>query len=157
MTLALTGLRFGEASSLRVKDLDLTTPAIHVRENSPIVAGKVIPGTPKTPKSWRSFVIAEAHADLLHEHLDRFGQRLPDGTLDPEGFVFTTAKGRQVRHDNWRVRVFKQACRQAKVVRLGRDGRIETPTVKVVVVIEREGSRSPARRSALNDLARFRT
>jgi integrase len=130
LTLVLTGLRIGEASSLRARDVELEKAAIHVRENSPIVAGRLVPGTPKTAKSRRSFIISKAHADLLRDHMAEFGERLPDGTLDPEGFVFTTAKGTQIRHDNWRVRIFKEACRQAKVVRLGPNNKIETPTIK---------------------------
>ncbi len=46
--LALTGLRWGEATGLRVKHLDLTRRRATVEENAVWVNGKVRVGTPKT-------------------------------------------------------------------------------------------------------------
>ncbi|WP_103663363.1 site-specific integrase [Microbacterium sp. CJ77] len=46
--LAYTGLRWGEASGLRVKDVDLIRRRVHVHENAVMVNGTVHTGTPKS-------------------------------------------------------------------------------------------------------------
>lgn len=46
--LATTGLRWGEAVGLRVRDIDFDAGRIFVRENAPTVGGKIVVGTPKT-------------------------------------------------------------------------------------------------------------
>lgn len=46
--LAYTGLRWGEATALRVQDLDLLRRRILVRSNAVNVGGLIIPGTPKS-------------------------------------------------------------------------------------------------------------
>lgn len=46
--LAYTGLRWGEASALRVRDLDQTRDRVLVSENAVMVAGTLHIGTPKT-------------------------------------------------------------------------------------------------------------
>ncbi|MEV8267355.1 tyrosine-type recombinase/integrase [Microbacterium sp. NPDC076911] len=49
--LAYTGLRWGEATALRVKDLDATRRRVSVQENAVMVNGKLHVGTPKSHKS----------------------------------------------------------------------------------------------------------
>ena len=46
--LAYTGLRWGEATALRVKDLDALRRRVNVVENAVNVGGKIIVGTPKS-------------------------------------------------------------------------------------------------------------
>lgn len=46
--LAYTGLRWGEATGLRIKDLDLSRRRVQIFENAVTVNGKVHTGTPKT-------------------------------------------------------------------------------------------------------------
>jgi integrase len=46
--LSYTGVRWGEATGLRVADLDPNRRRVHVRENAVMVNGKVHTGTPKT-------------------------------------------------------------------------------------------------------------
>jgi integrase len=48
LTLAYTGLRWGEAIALRVHSLDIYRKRILVQANAPRVGGKIVPGTPKT-------------------------------------------------------------------------------------------------------------
>ena len=48
--LAYTGLRWGEVSGLRVKDVDLARARLKVVQNAVLVNGEVIVGTPKTHK-----------------------------------------------------------------------------------------------------------
>ncbi len=47
-TLAYTGLRWGEAAGLRVRDVDALRRRLHVRENAVYVGGRIQVGTPKT-------------------------------------------------------------------------------------------------------------
>lgn len=49
--LAYTGLRWGEATALRVRDLDMVRLRANVVENAVRVAGRIIVGTPKTHRS----------------------------------------------------------------------------------------------------------
>ena len=48
LTLAHTGLRWGEVTGLRVRDVDLTRRRLAVRENAVRVGGKILLGTPKS-------------------------------------------------------------------------------------------------------------
>lgn len=48
--LGYTGLRWGEASALRVRDIDLRRRRVHVVENAVFVRGEIVVGSPKTYK-----------------------------------------------------------------------------------------------------------
>jgi integrase len=48
--LSYTGLRWGEATGLKVRDLDAQRRRVQVRENAVNVGGQIIVGTPKTHK-----------------------------------------------------------------------------------------------------------
>jgi len=48
LTLAYTGLRWGEVTGLRVRDVDLIRRRLAVRENAVRVGGKILLGTPKS-------------------------------------------------------------------------------------------------------------
>lgn len=50
LLLAYTGLRWGEATGLRVSDLDMLRRRLTVNENAVNVGGKIIVGTPKSHK-----------------------------------------------------------------------------------------------------------
>lgn len=50
LLLGYTGLRWGEATALRVKDVDLSRRRLHIVENAVFVSGEVIVGSPKTHK-----------------------------------------------------------------------------------------------------------
>jgi integrase len=47
-TLAYTGLRWGEVSALRVRDIDTARHRLHVVQNAVYVNGAIVVGTPKT-------------------------------------------------------------------------------------------------------------
>lgn len=49
--LAYTGLRWGEATGLRVRDLDALRRRVNVSENAVSVGGTIVVGTPKSDKS----------------------------------------------------------------------------------------------------------
>ena len=64
LTLACTGLRWGEAVGLRVKDFDIVRHRLNVRSNAVRVGGKVVAGTPKSHES-RSVPFPEMLTELL--------------------------------------------------------------------------------------------
>ena len=107
--LAWTGLRIGEASALRVKNLDLTARTVRVVENSPEVGGRKYIGPTKTNKP-RTVRFGAGLAAILKAHLASHG-----GPLDPESFVFTSPEGGQVRQNNFRKRVFQPAAKRAGI------------------------------------------
>lgn len=106
-TLAVAGLRIGEATALRVKHLN---SSIRVAENAPEVKGRKLIGQPKTRGSERVVPIPPFLRMMLKEHLMAFGN-----AFDPESFVFTTEHGAQVGQSNFRRRVFQPAAIRARV------------------------------------------
>lgn len=97
--LVTTGLRFGEAAEIRVKDLNL--PQRRATVNRAVTRGKV--GTPKSHKR-RSVPLTAGVAMRLAEQVE--GKERDD-------LVFTTARGAQLEANNWRVRYFVPAARAA--------------------------------------------
>jgi integrase len=71
--LAYTGLRWGEAIALRVKDLDLLKRRLTVTENAPLVAGVIRVGTPKANEA-RSLVYPEFLAVMLAKECEGKGR-----------------------------------------------------------------------------------
>lgn len=69
LTLAYTGIRWGEAVGLRANSLDLGRRRVLVRENAVNVAGKIIPGTPKSHES-RSVPFPDFLTELLLEQCE---------------------------------------------------------------------------------------
>jgi integrase len=116
-TLAVAGLRIGEACALRRKNLN---GSIRVVENSVEVRGVKTLGTPKTQGSERVVPIPPFLRRMLTEHLQTFGN-----IFDPQSFVFTTQNGSQVSQNNFRKKVFQPAAMRAGV--LDSDGK--PPTV----------------------------
>jgi integrase len=106
-TLAVAGLRIGEATALRVKNLN---GVIRVVENSPEVEGKKVTGTPKTRGSRRDVPIAGFLRQILKQHLQTYSN-----IFDSEAYVFTSARGDQVRQGNFLRRVFKPAATAAGI------------------------------------------
>jgi integrase len=101
--LAYTGLRIGEASALRVRNVDLTTGLVDVIESSPEVGGRKVQGDTKTRKT-RAIYIGPELVRILREHLTKYGR-----PLDPRSFVFTGDREAQVRQNAFRSRIF-QPC-----------------------------------------------
>jgi integrase len=126
--LAYTGARMGEATALRVKNVDLVPGWVTISENAPEVGGrKLEPGKTKSGKI-RSVPIFEDLGTELARHLELFGKRTKAGDLDREAFVFTSSNGGPVRQNNWRTRVFQKAAVKAGVTRIGKKG-LEPPRV----------------------------
>jgi integrase len=108
-TLALGGLRIGEASALRVRHVDLKAGTILVEESSPEVAGRKVTGPTKSGKA-RTVDIPVELRKMLTDHLDAYGNRFA-----PESYVFTGPEGGQVRQNGFRQRVFQPAAERAGI------------------------------------------
>jgi integrase len=107
--LAYTGVRIGEASALRVRNLDLTAGVIRVVESSPEVAGRKITGDTKTRRG-RAVHVGPQLRQMLKEHLAKYGR-----PLDPESLVFTGDRNAQIRQNALRSRIFQPAARRAGI------------------------------------------
>lgn len=90
--LAYTGLRWGEATALRVRDVDLRRGRLDVRRAFSDVGGRLIAGTPKTHQQRTVPVAASLRADLAPLLAGRH----------PDGLVFTTPAGTPLRMSNFR-------------------------------------------------------
>jgi integrase len=102
LTLAYTGLRWGEAVGLRVKDLNALRRRLSVRENAVRVGGIIIVGTPKTHAS-RSVPFP----DLLTFHRAKSAEsKSPDQLLFGGG---TTHLATPSAHDGWFVAAVTKA------------------------------------------------
>ena len=106
-TLALAGLRIGEASALRVKNV--TDTSIRVVESSPEVAGRKMTGPTKTGAS-RTVDIPPELRRMLREQITTYST-----AFDPEAFVFTAEGGGQIRQNHFRKRIFQPAAERAGI------------------------------------------
>jgi integrase len=127
--LAFTGARIGEASALRLKNLDLTRGVVRIVESSAEVGGKKLPAGKTKTRTTRSITLPPPLLAELAAHLEVFGARDGNGDLDPEGWVFSHRGGGQIRQGNWRSRIFQPSCERVGVVRQGRSGKLEPPRV----------------------------
>jgi integrase len=73
-TLAISGLRIGEASGFRIRNLDLKKRTIRVVESSAEVGGRKVTGATKSGKD-RTVDIPAELAEMLADHLERFSNR----------------------------------------------------------------------------------
>jgi integrase len=126
--LAYTGARMGEATALRVRNLDLARGVVTISENSPEVGGRKIEGAKTKTKGARSVSLPGPLVIELARLLETSGKDA-EGELDPNAYVFRGERGTQVRQNNWRSRVFQPACRRSDVIRVGRNGEPEPPRV----------------------------
>lgn len=111
LLLGYSGLRWGEATALRVRDLNLMKARISVRENAVEVGSTIHVGTPKTHEC-RSIVLPEFLMPSLRKH--------SAGKL-PEALLFPGADGTHMRRtrtdangNGW----FAQAVRKAGIPRV---------------------------------------
>ena len=99
-TAAWTGLRWGELVGLKRECLDLGKGTIEVREALVDVGGKISLAPPKTPGSRRTVTLVDENLAVLSHHVDTY----PLGQFT---LVFSTDRGKPIRDDNWRRRVWK--------------------------------------------------
>lgn len=111
--LAYTGVRIGEATALRVGDLDVINKRAQVRQTWTVDEdGKRTLGTPKTHER-RAVPLARVVLDAVK----------PLTVGQPaDAFLFRASRGGAVNDHNWRTRVFVYAVKDADL-----DGRGLTP------------------------------
>lgn len=98
--LAYTGLRWGEATALQVRHLDLMRRRFQVKRTAIDHGREVGYGTPKTHQE-RSVPIPRSLVDAL---------AVAVAGKSPEDLVFTSPTGLPLRNHNFRARVFKPAA-----------------------------------------------
>jgi integrase len=109
LTLAGTGMRWGEATALSVRAVDVVNATVSVHR-----AWKRVPGVgfelgpTKTKRSRRTIKLPEGVVDVLRP--------LVAGRAGDD-FLFVTETGRPVRHANFRARIWVDACARANLPR----------------------------------------
>lgn len=100
----LTGLRRGELLGLQIRDVDVTSRCLTVRQNRVMVAGRVVTKSPKSKRSVRSVVFDAVTADLLNV--------LVADRSDSDGLLFTDKNGAGLI-PGWVSRRFQGLVREA--------------------------------------------
>lgn len=109
--LAYTGLRWGEVTGLRVRDVSIERRRFTVSQNAVLVRGEVIVGTPKTHKRrsvpYPAFLAPEVGAAVAGK--------------EPDDLVFASADGRHlitptVREHSWFDRALEEAALPAMTI-----------------------------------------
>lgn len=103
LLLAYTGLRWGEAAALKVRHVDLDKRRVRVVATFYEVGGKQLEGLPKTGKR-RTVSIPASLVGELRPLIEGRGK---------DALVFTTKRGLSLRANNWRLREFNAAVKQA--------------------------------------------
>jgi integrase len=105
LLLAWSGLRIGEATALRIGNLDLLRGRVQVVEAFSVVGGRMILGTTKSDKS-RAVTLPAYVREALSRHVELFPPK--EG-----GLVFTGPRGAAVNRQNFNNRVWKKALKLA--------------------------------------------
>jgi integrase len=101
----VVGLRFGEATALRVQDVDLDRCRISVTRTVVDDGGRVGIDTPKTTASLRTLAIPEPLAGELRAHIELLH------LSDKAALLFADSFGGPLRRSNFRSRVFGPAVK----------------------------------------------
>ena len=83
MLSAWCALRFGEATELRRKDVDLTNGTLRIRRGVVRADGETIVGTPKSDAGARDVAIPPHLVPMLRKHVDRMPMRGRDALIFP--------------------------------------------------------------------------
>lgn len=106
LTLAYTGLRWGEVTGLRVKDVNPLRRRLNVVQNAVAVGNEIIVGTPKSHKK-RSVPFPAFLADALTEQM---AGKSPDDLLFPgEGGGYLRRSGTSQTSNGWFINAVKRA------------------------------------------------
>jgi integrase len=100
LTLAYCGLRWGEATALRVRHVDLTRRRLTVVEAVTDVGGVMMFGSPKTHQQ-RVVPVPRFLVDELRDQVADKGR---------DDLVFTSPRGKVLRLPNFRRQVWDRAC-----------------------------------------------
>lgn len=107
--LATVGTRIGEACELRVKDVQLRRRRVRIERSVVFVQGHPVIGSTKSGKA--------RNAPLTEMMLERLGERISGRGRDE--LVFSTARGTQIRANNFKRRQFDDAVAKANRVENG--------------------------------------
>ncbi len=102
----VVGLRFGEATALRVCDVDLDAGSVSIRRTVVDDDGRLGIGVPKTAAAVRTLAMPSPMTDELRDHVVRLG-------IDGDELLFADAFGGPLRRSNFRSRVFAPAVERA--------------------------------------------
>jgi integrase len=108
LTLAFTGLRFGELAALKVRRFDPVRRRLNVLESVTEVGSQLVWTTPKTHQA-RSVPVPAQIALAIEDSCQ--------GKL-PDDLIFTSPLGKTLRLNNWRKNVFDPACKTAALMGL---------------------------------------
>lgn len=112
LVLGFTGLRIGEVTALRFRDIDLPGTTVRVELNAPEDGGKRLEAQPpKSAASRRTADLPEPVVVALRAHVSGFANR-----FDPDSLLFTTARGGPVGQ-KWFNRHLQDAAGRAGVER----------------------------------------
>lgn len=95
-----TGLRFSEATSLQVRDVDPSAPSVRVMRAWKRERGGLRVGPPKSKAGRRTIALPIETLEAVTPLLDRPG----------DSWLFVTTTGKPVLHSNFYNRVWKPAC-----------------------------------------------
>lgn len=106
LTLALTGLRFGEFAALKVSRLEVDRSRLYVAEAVTVVGSQLVWSTPKS-HARRHVPVPRSLLPLLVAACEGKSR---------EDLIFPSQTGGAIRLNNWRRRVFDRACADAGLV-----------------------------------------
>jgi integrase len=106
LTIAYSGMRWGEASAIKRQSCDLLRRRLHVTESVVQLGTEHVWGTPKTHRT-RSVQLPTFVCEELAEHLMRHVGP------EPEALVFTNSVGGVLRHTDFHKRTWKPAVKRA--------------------------------------------
>jgi integrase len=109
LVLGYGGLRIGEASALRVGDVDPARGRLTIERSAVEVDGKIVVGPTKTARV-RSVMLPASVRDVLVEHIARYSD-----PKDPTALVFTGERGKPIRATLFGRRVIRPAAAVAGI------------------------------------------
>jgi integrase len=105
LLLAYTGLRWGEATGLKAKHINLARRRLSVEENAVAVGGKIVTGTPKSHEQ-RTVPLPKFLVPLLYDII---------AELDPDDLLFTRADGGHLRRPKTGRSWWAKALRESNI------------------------------------------
>jgi integrase len=108
LTLAFTGLRFGELAALKVGRFDPVRKRLSVVESVTEVGSQLVWTTPKSHQTRSVPVSGQIAVDIEEQCRGK----------QPGDLIFTSALGKTLRLNNWRKNVFDPACKATGLVGL---------------------------------------
>jgi integrase len=104
-----TGLRAGELFGLQVRHVDLLRSVVRVEQQLHEIAGHIVAGPPKTPRSHRAVPLSAIVRASIAEHIRQYP---PSG---PDGYLFTAPAGGPIRRTNFMRSYWNPAARAAGI------------------------------------------